>query len=137
MFPRAKADQLAPAQARERCQQRHRPVAHGKRVSDREHDRQRNDLSLRRILLARALDPAWIAADHLVIRGGLNDRMQEPVGLGHGDRPERPCRTRAGIQAFLAPAANRTLVYIAPRQMRASGVRLGRRVPTTDPLFAS
>jgi hypothetical protein len=82
MFSRRKADQFAPAHARERRQQRHRAVADRKRVSDREHGRQRNDGPLRRVLLARTLDPARVAANHLIIHGGLEDRMQQPVGLG-------------------------------------------------------
>jgi transposase len=43
----AKAHQLTPPHAGERRQQRHRAVANGQRVSDREHDGQRNDLPLR------------------------------------------------------------------------------------------
>ncbi len=38
--------------------------------------------------------------------------MQQPVGLGHRDRSERPLCTRADIEAFLAPPANQALVYI-------------------------
>jgi hypothetical protein len=69
---------------------------------------------------ARALDTAGITADHLIIDGCLEDRMQQPVSLGHRHWPEQPAQASAGIETFLAPPADRGLVY-ATQSHRAEG----------------
>lgn len=51
------------------------------------HSFHRDDLTLGRRLLARSTDAAGVAADQLVVGGGFEDRLQQPVRLGDGRSP--------------------------------------------------
>jgi hypothetical protein len=84
--------------------------AHRKGVGD--HRRQRNDTTLRRFLLAGAVDPARVTPNNLVISSRLEDCVQKPIGLGDGDGPKRAIGSRAAIKPLLPPATHSGLVYV-------------------------
>ena len=84
------------------------------------------DRTLGRIFLARALDPAGVPADQPVVGRRGQDRMQQPVRLRYGHRPERPDRDRPSIQPFLAPAPDRRLT-ISPGSVPKNGSRCLRQ----------
>ena len=107
----AQPGQFAPPYVRERGQQDQGAVPRRNRLRDREHDRDGDDLALSGVFLTRSRDAARVAGDDPVLFGcRREDRVQQPVCLGHGDRPERTLRGFPRLQAFLAPAAHDGLV---------------------------
>jgi hypothetical protein len=120
-----KPHEFTPAQPCKGSQQRHHPVTHGQCISDREHDRQRSNFTLRRFLDACTIDPAWVPANEPVMIGSRGkDRMQQPVCLGDHHRTERPSSTRPSPQALLPPAAYCGLVNVG----HAHGAERGQQM---------
>jgi hypothetical protein len=108
--------QLPEPQAGERREQQQRPVPRRHLVEQLDQGLDRNHRPLGRILLADALDPARVTADQPVFDGRIHDRVQQPVRLGHRDRPERPSPARPRIEAFL-PHRRTSPSRISPRSM--------------------
>lgn len=74
--------QFAEPQAGEGGQKNERTVARRHPVEQLQQRWHRDHLPLRRVLLARALDPARVAADEPVVGGGVQDSVQQAVCLG-------------------------------------------------------
>jgi hypothetical protein len=90
--------EFSPAEASEGGEQDQHAVAgvdgvgNGVDLRDGEHG------ALGRVLVASALDSAWVALDQPVIYGGVHDGAKQPVGLGSSDRAD------AVVEQLRAPA---------------------------------
>jgi hypothetical protein len=97
----AQSCQFTEAQVGERRQGQQRPVSLGHVVEQLDESRDRNQGAFVGVLLAGALDVARIAADEPVFDSGCHDGVQQPVGLGDGDRTERPRLLWANVMRSL------------------------------------
>jgi hypothetical protein len=80
--PTAEAGQLFGTEGPVRTEEDHEAPARTELIRQRVDLRHGRDRPLGSLLLARALDPAWVAPDQLVINGGFHDALEQPVRLG-------------------------------------------------------